>query len=241
MLALVRRSPTSGRILLYHEISDRPDPVAAVPPWLFRAHRQWLSASGLRPCRVDTLLRPGPPAGLVALSFDDGHPSAVAACQEVVADGGSATVFVVPGWIEAGRSMVCDWSDLRRLSADGVEVASHDLAHERPCGVPVAMLTERYRAAKGLIEDRIGAAVRGIAYPYGLAPAHAREAAALAGYDYAVSSEPGANDGRTDPYLLRRNEVHGTDRSAGMLIGKLAGSDDWFRPIRALENRLACR
>lgn len=239
-LSLVRRRPGHGRILLYHEIGDRPDAVAAVPAALFRSHREWLMAYGLRPCGIDAMRREGSPAGVVALSFDDGHPSVVDACAALAEAGHSATVFVVPGWIDRGRPSVCGWSDLASLARAGIEIASHDLAHERPCRVPVGLLAERYRAAKARIEDRLGIAVGGFAYPYGLAPVNAREAVKLAGYAYAVTSEPGGNDERTGPFALRRNEIHGTDRHATSLIGKLAGTDDWFRPIRALENRIAC-
>lgn len=240
VLSLLRRRPTRGRILLYHEISDRPDPVAAVPPVVFRSHRRWLAARGLRASSIDGMRRAGFSADVVAVSFDDGHVSIVEVCAELTAAGHSATAFVVPGWIDTARPGVCDWHDLASLARLGIEIGSHDLAHERPCGVPVDALAERYRAAKERIEDRLGIPVRGLAYPYGLAPGRARRAAALAGYSYAVTSGPGRNDERTDPFVLRRNEVHGTDASETSLIGKLAGSDDWFRPLRALENRIAC-
>lgn len=239
-LAVARREPTPGRVLLYHEISDRSDLVAAVPPRLFRSHREWVASRGLRFTSVDGMLGAGSPPGLVGLSFDDGDRSVIDVCAELAAAGHAATVFVVPDWVEASRATVCSWSDLARLARLGIEIAAHDLAHERPCGVAVDVLTERYGAARRQIEERLGIAVRGLAYPYGLAPGRARTAAARSGYSYAVTSEPGRNDQRTDPFRLRRNEMQGTDTTESSVIGKLAGTDDWMRPLRALENRIAC-
>jgi len=239
VFGLVRRRPTRGRILLYHEVRRGADPIGAVDPEAFRAHQGWLRSRGLRGTTIAAMRGDGSPDGVVALSFDDGHASVVDACAVLVAMGYAATLFVVPAWVERGGTGTCSWTELAALAREGFEVGSHDLAHERPCGVQAAVLAERYRASKILIEDRLGVEVTGLAYPYGLAPAHARRAAALAGYAYAVTSEPGANREGADPLRLRRNEIHGTDRESG-LIGKLAGTDDWFAPIRRLEHRLTC-
>ncbi len=240
VLAAFRRRPTSGRVLLYHEIGDGGDPTAVVTPQVFRSQLGWLAAHGMRTVTVRQLLVSGLPPNAVALTFDDGYASAVDACAELVRARNTATTFVVPGWIDASRHGVCAWSDIVALADRGIEVGAHDLEHERPCGTPVRILAERYRAARLRIEDKIGTAVDGLAYPYGLAPDRARSAALLAGYAYAVTSEPGRNTSGTDPFRIRRNEMHGTDATESAFVGKLAGSDDWFAPIRRLENRLAC-
>jgi peptidoglycan/xylan/chitin deacetylase (PgdA/CDA1 family) len=241
VLAVGRPSPTAGRILLYHELREGGDPTMCVPPSLFARHREWIAARGKRVATISAAVDAGYPSDVVAVSFDDGYRSVVDACVALVSAGGSATVFVVPAWIDEGRADVCGWDDLASLARRGVEVAAHDLAHERPCGVRVDVLSDRYARAKARIEDRLGVAVRGLAYPYGLAPRRAVEAASRAGYRYAVTSEPGANGARTDAMRLRRNEIHATDDGERTFVGKLGGTDDWMRPIRALENGLACR
>jgi peptidoglycan/xylan/chitin deacetylase (PgdA/CDA1 family) len=239
-LSAVLRTPTCGRVLLYHEIRASADPVMCVAGDLFREHCAWIAARGLRLTSVGALVDAGYRPGLVGLTFDDGYRSIREACQRIAAAGLGATVFVVPAWIDSSRDEVCDWSELADLARRGIEIGAHDLAHERPCGVPVAVLAERYRAAKQRIEDRLGRAVGGLSFPYGLAPGRATAAAALAGYRYAVTSRPGANGRDADPLHLRRNEVHATDATEGLLIGKLAGTDDWMRPVRAFEDRLWC-
>lgn len=234
-------TPTAGRILLYHEIRADPDPIMCVPPALFRAQLDWLAERGLRGAAISTCRREGYAPGMVGVSFDDGYASAASACEELLGRGWTATLFVVPGWIDEGRDGVLGWRDLTDLAGSGVEIASHGLSHDRPCGRPVAQIAAALSAARARIEDRLGAAAPGFAYPFGLAPARAREAARLAGHAYACTSEPGRNRVVGDPYRLRRNEVLGTDARPRLLLAKLAGSDDWMGPVRAFENGLGCR
>lgn len=237
--ALARRTrlPSPGRILLYHAVAGAAD--GGIPLALFAEQLTWLANAGLTCSSVrDALAWPDPRN--VALSFDDGLGSAAGAVELIGAHGWSATVFVVPGWIDAGRRDVLSWEELRELARAGVEIGAHGWAHERPCGRGVAEVTRLFARARARIEERVGVPVRGLAYPEGLAPRHARDAARRAGYVYACTTQPGANDA-SDPFRLRRNEVLATDDTGARLLGKLGGSDDWMRPVRAIENALRCR
>ena len=242
VLSLVRSSPTAGRILLYHEIDDvgSGSAVQRVSPVRFSEHLRWLRELGLRGGSVASVREERAPASLVALSFDDGYASAGRACSELLGAGWSATLYVCPAWVEERRPALLAWKDVRELSAAGVEIGAHGLAHERLCGPNVVRLTTLLTEARQRIEQAIGLAVRGLAYPEGLASVAARRAARAAGYAYACSTIPGRNDARTDRYRLRRNEVHDTD-DRRLLIGKLAGADDWMAPVRTLENGWRCR
>lgn len=242
VLSLVRSSPTAGRILLYHEVDDvgSGSAVQRVSPVRFSEHLRWLRELGLRGGSVASVREERAPASLVALSFDDGYASAGRACSELLMAGWSATLYVCPAWVEERRPGLLTWNDLRELSAAGLEIGAHGLAHERLCASDAVRLTALLAEARQRIEQAVGKAVSGLAYPEGLASATARRAAEAAGYRYACSTIPGSNDERTDAYWLRRNEVHDTD-DRRLLIGKLAGADDWMAPLRSLENARRCR
>lgn len=240
LLARRRGPPTAGRILLYHHVRDDPDPIESVRPADYRDHLGWVREASLRCTAVAELIDAGYAPGLVGLTFDDGRPSALAACREAADAGCSATVFVVPGWIDEGRRDVLAWPDVVDLARSGFEIAAHGLRHESLCRGHIDAMAQALVDARERIEQRIGRPVRGLAYPYGLAPRRAREAARRAGYAYACTSEPGRNDRSTDAMRVRRNEVLGTDGRPELLLGKLAGSDDWMRPVRVLENRWRC-
>lgn len=231
----VLRTPAAGRILLYHHIREHQDPIENVPPGLFRSQLQWIRAAGLRCVSIADDLESGFPGGVVGLSFDDGYTSVMDACEQLLEIGFSATVFVPPGWVEQARPGVVDWHQLRRLADRGIEVASHGLTHERLNDL--SDVDDALRRSREMLQDRLGAQVSGIAYPYGLARERVRAAARRVGYRYGCVSEPGRNDRTRDFFALRRNEVLGTDATPGLLLGKLAGTDDWMGPVRAFENR----
>jgi len=239
-LARGRPGVMGGRILLYHHIRPAADPIESVAPDLFRAQLDWLARAGQRTVSVAELRRVGPEPGAVALSFDDGYESVGPACREVLARGWSATLFVVPGWIDSGRSGLLSWSDIADLARAGIEVGSHGLDHAPLCDRDARRMALALSAARERIRDRIGAEVDGLAFPHGLAPARARLAASLAGSRYACTTVPGRNGPAVDPFGLRRNEVLGTDDREALLLAKVGGSDDWMGPVRTVENTLRC-
>lgn len=237
---LVSRSPTAGRVLLYHHVADGPEPSQYVSPAVFRRQLDELARAGLGGRSVGGLVSEGFPVGAVALSFDDGYRSAADASAEVIGRGWSATLFVVPDWI-GSRADIVTWPTLAELSARGIEIGAHGADHASLCGRTVDVLTAELRRARETIEQRLGTAVRGLAYPFGLAPAAARTAARGAGFEYACTTEPGSNRAGGDPFRLRRNEILGTDTRRRDLYVKLGGGDDWMLPVRRLENMLRCR
>ncbi len=229
------RGSGRGRILLYHRIDDGADPIGSVSPSAFEAHLEALAVGGLRSLTVTELRANGFPQGQVAISFDDGDVSCLAAWERLRARGWGATFFVVPEWL--GRPGTLSWADVRALAGAGAEIGSHGLRHEALEHHDQRVLTGTLAASRARLEDVLGRPVPGIAYPFGIAPRRARLAAHRAGFAYACGSDPGSNDPHTDPFALRRNEVYATDARPGLLAGKLRGADDWMRPVRGLEGR----
>lgn len=224
--------PGPGRILLYHRVAEG-DPVEHVTPSTFYDHIRAIAESGHVTASVASCARAGFPAGTIGLSFDDGHASVRSSCESLLSHALTMTLFVAPEQIDAAGSLSS--AELRELADAGAEVGAHGLRHELLIGSDRGRLIGILSEARARLEDVIGREVVGLAYPFGVASRAAREAAAAAGYRYACTAVPGSNSRGTDPFALRRTEVHGTDLPRDVL-GKMAGSDDWFAPIRRLED-----
>lgn len=240
IVGLARRRPTPGRILLYHRIGAGSPGAFNVPTEVFRQHLDAIIETGSRCVTVAAAVRASFPPGSVALSFDDGDISVVAACADVVARGGGATLFLVPAWAAEARAGHVTWRTARELADGGIEIGTHGWDHRPLRGDPARACAE-LRDARIRTEHEIGMSVAGMAYPFGIAPSWARRAAREAGYTYACGNVPGENRAATDMFALRRNEIVAADGSAGGFIRKLSGADDWFARIRELENAMRSR
>ena len=132
-------------ILMYHEISDRPDAASrlAVPPQAFARQLEYLVSHGFTTLTASALaaaLAAGDllPERAVVLTFDDGfadfHERALPLLRRY---GCSATLFVTTGWIaDAGRraagrrpGRMLSWSQIIEAAADGIEIGAHSHRH----------------------------------------------------------------------------------------------------------------
>ena len=102
-----------------------------------------------------------------------------------------ATFFTL-GWIAERHPAL-----VRRIAAQGHEVASHGWGHQRATDLSEAEFTEDVRSAKALLEDLSGAAVTGYRAPsfsIGHANLWAFDALAACGYRYSSSIYPIRHD-----------------------------------------------
>jgi peptidoglycan/xylan/chitin deacetylase (PgdA/CDA1 family) len=191
-------------ILAYHEIAAPPDTSSrlAVSPGAFAAQVEHLAASGFTTITASALAAamsgtgPGLPERPVVLTFDDGfadfHTSALPLLQRF---GCTATVFVTTGWIEdvgphaagprPGRML--SWAQVAEAGDGGTEIGSHSHRHPELDQLASSTLREELRTSKGLLEDRLGRAVPGMAYPFGYSSPRVRQAVGDAGHQYACA------------------------------------------------------
>ena len=59
------------------------------------------------------------------------------------------------------------WQALRDIAAEGVEVAAHSHTHPQLDRVPAAVISDEVGRSRCLLEDNLGLAVDGFAYPFG--------------------------------------------------------------------------
>jgi len=245
------RLDTSGlRILFYHRVSDDRDELA-VTPKAFTEQMDYLASESYRAVDVLTaidLLDSGEPlARTVALSFDDGYLDIADHALPVLSERGfRATVFVSPAVTDGRTSFtwyreqpaLLTWEDILELDRDGTfRFEAHTLTHPNLPALDTNGAREEIAGSKAELENRLGRVVRALSYPSGLFGTREQRIAAEAGFEVAVSCEPGANDRRTNRFALRRRQVDARD-SLLDFRAKLGGGHDSSPPLRALYRRL---
>src|SRR5207249_11376994 len=110
---------------------------------------------------------PGEIAGLFySLTFDDGHGSDYTEVFPVLTELGlRASFFVVPTRIDTAGHV--SWTQLREMTAAGMEIGSHSLTHPFLDGLDAPALRREFGDSKAMIEDRLGAAVVAAPLPRG--------------------------------------------------------------------------
>lgn len=111
---------------------------------------------------------------------------------ELLNQGGAKATFFTLGWLAQRYPRL-----VRDISAQGHEVASHGQAHLRASEQSPAEFDSDIRAAKHLLEDTVGTAVRGYRAPsfsIGHANLWAFDRIAAAGYHYSSSVYPVQHD-----------------------------------------------
>ncbi len=211
-------------ILMYHEISD--EPIAAgrlsVSPAAFARQLGYLHESGYVPVTARQLasaMRAGDPASElparpVVLTFDDGFADFQdTALPLLMRYGFTASVFVTTGWIanpasaQLAPSAMLGWPAIDELAASGIEIGAHSVRHPQLDQLAPAPLRRELADSKHALEDRLGASVPGMAYPFGYSSRLVRATAARIGYEYACAVANRRASGSADLFALPRLTV----------------------------------
>jgi peptidoglycan/xylan/chitin deacetylase (PgdA/CDA1 family) len=226
------------RILFYHRVADEQDPLA-ISPGRFRAQMEVLRDEGYRVVDVVSgaglLVRGEPVDRVVALSFDDGYRDVAENALPVLEQHGfRATVFVATGVIDgtatyswyARQPPLLGWDDIVALDAGSpLSFEAHTVTHPNLVALDAATAEREIAESKSALEARLGRAVSGFCYPAGLFGSRERELVGRAGFAVATTCEPGANSASSDPLVLRRTAIDGSDRLVDFRA-KLAGAHD---------------
>jgi peptidoglycan/xylan/chitin deacetylase (PgdA/CDA1 family) len=245
------RLDTSGlRILFYHRISDDRDELA-VGPRAFAEQMDYLASQAYRVVDVLSaveLLDSGQPlARTVALTFDDGYLDVAEHALPILSGHGfRGTVFVSPAVTDGRTSFawyreqppLLAWEDIVELDRDGtLRFEAHSLTHPNLPALDDAAAKEEVAGSKRELENHLGRVVRAFSYPSGLFGEREERIVAEAGFQLAVSCEPGVNKRSTDRFALRRRQVDARD-SLLDFRAKLGGGHDSAPPLRGLYRRL---
>lgn len=111
--------------------------------------------------------------------------------------------------IEEHATMPLTWPEVREMDASGwITFGAHTMHHPvMACLRDPAEIDREVGACRVVLEQQLGHRVCAFAYPIGRPEHigdHGLQAVRNASYDAAVTTVPGVNTARTNPYLLRR-------------------------------------
>jgi len=140
----------------------------ALSPTEFRAHL--MAGCGAARSTITAGQVPSELGGaFFCLTFDDGCASDyVEAFPALLEVGMRATFFVVPTLV--GTAGHVTWSQLREMTAAGMEIGSHSLTHPFVHELDAAGIRREFGESKTMLEDRLGSAVRSASLPHGWEP-----------------------------------------------------------------------
>lgn len=240
-LARIARAVRARRstVLGYHGVgpsSPAEDPRnLRVRPERFRAQVELLRDAGFEFVTVAELVRRAgggtPPAGMVALSFDDGMADNHSVLLPLLREYGiTATVYVATGMIGAPNPWTADGArmmtaeELRDLHEAGVELGAHTVSHPDLSTLSRSACLEEMVASRAAIEELTGAPARTFAYPFCRYGSEAVAAAAEAGFDAAVTCE---GRGGWEPFELKRAMLTGKDGLPSFMLKLM----DAYQPL----------
>ena len=208
-----------------------------VRPDAFRAQLELLLGAGFEFVTVAEFATrcngEAPPAGLAALSFDDGMDDNHDVVLPILAELRlPATVYVVTGlvgkpnpWLAAGSgARMMNEEELRALAAAGIEIGAHTITHPDLSRLDYDACLDEIDGSRRELERLLGVSVRTFAYPYCRFGAAARAAVERAGFEAAVSCQ---GLGSWDHFELKRSLITGKDELPIFLL-KLT---DAYQPL----------
>jgi len=208
-------------ILMYHEIAQPADTTSrlAVSPAVFAEQLAYLHEEQFETITVAELsaaLMEGTekfPERPVVLTFDDGYEDFHSQAMPLLERYGfTATVFVTTGWIQgagpplAGRrpGRMLSWSQIAEAAHEGIEIGAHSHQHQQLDQLPERLLREELYTSKAQLEDKLGSAVTGLAYPFGYSNARVRQLARDAGHAYGCAVSNMVLNSTSDLFALPR-------------------------------------
>jgi peptidoglycan/xylan/chitin deacetylase (PgdA/CDA1 family) len=183
-------------ILMYHALWSAADTALpqtssiehAVEACDFRAQLDAIVDGGYRTIKLDDLDRPASEPRSLLITFDDGHESdLMVAAPELARRNLHAIFFIV--WTYLGRPGYLSRDQVLELRAQGFEIGSHGVTHERLTKISVAEASNEVLESKRLLEDLLHEPIAGLALPFGHYNHGVLQAAWAAGYRRVMTSD----------------------------------------------------
>ena len=257
------RSTGKGRclpILMYHSISDDPEPAhspyykVCTSPRRFAEQMHWLKTAGWQGVTLSDGLdflngKKDLNGNPVAITFDDGFSDfRTAAFPALQQHGFSATMYLPTAFIGENRKQFkgrdcLTWAEVRDLAAAGIEFGSHTVNHPVLYKISFPEIEAELRESKATIEKQLNHPVPAFAYPFAFPQtdggfrARFLEILRAVGYESSVTTEIGTAIPDDEFLQLKRLPANMCDDEA-LLRAKLAGAYDWMRGPQNLMKRL---
>jgi peptidoglycan/xylan/chitin deacetylase (PgdA/CDA1 family) len=249
-------------ILMYHSISDEPEPGHPYF-WIntsrkrFAEQMQFLKSNNYTVISlteaIDILetvhVQKNSSPRYVVLTFDDGYHDFFKHAWPVLAGQGFiATMFVSTDFISNSRMRFngresLTWSEVRELRGQGVSFGSHTMSHPKLYGLPWKEVRHELLNSRLRLEDELQTTASCFAYPYAFPQedrifvARFRQELIDQGYRTAVTTAIGLAQRGSDPLCLKRLPVNEGDDEE-FFSAKLAGAYDWLYGAQYLSRRI---
>jgi peptidoglycan/xylan/chitin deacetylase (PgdA/CDA1 family) len=211
-------APPRVPVLMYHEIADAAatDSPLAVAPDVFARQLAYLRDAGfttLTAGEVAAFLADGAgqlPERPVVLTFDDGyrdfHTHGLPAIKQ---HGFTATLFMTTGGIgdESLDKIMLSWGQLAEVEQAGIEIGAHTVMHPKLDLLADKELREELSVSKSQLEEHLGLAVPGLAYPFGYSSRKVIQVARELGYGYAYAVDNALTTSAAGKFTLPRLTV----------------------------------
>lgn len=235
--------------LIFHSVTERPRFKIDVDPRQLRRVAATIGAAGIPilPLEVGVdRLRTGALAGdAVALTFDDGYRDFLELAAPILRElDAPATVSVLPGYVESGRSFgfqtgrgrySMSWDQLRRLRdefGDLVTIANHSSDHRNFATLDEAEIRADLERSQAAIRAALGLEPRVFTFPFGASTPQA-EAIAGESFDVLLGGTWGRNDSAEPGAPIRRIAVFDYDRGSTLRL-KARGRRTTYQAAREL-------
>ena len=100
------------------------------------------------------------------------------------------------------------WDEVLAMQASGIEFEAHTVSHPLLVYEDDQSVQHELKGCKQTLEDKLAHKVRALAYPNGTWDERVRNAAQLAGYECAFTTQRGLHRQGRDPYTIRRIMLH---------------------------------
>jgi peptidoglycan/xylan/chitin deacetylase (PgdA/CDA1 family) len=214
-------SPHRVPVLMYHEIADATATSSplAVAPDVFADQLAYLHDAGFHTLTAGELaafLTDGVgqlPERPVVLTFDDGYGDFYTEALPLMKQRGyTGTLFQTTGWVgkEGEAKRMLNWRELAELNDAGVEIGAHTVRHPQLDQLPEKELRDELYISKSVLEDKLGFAVPGLAYPFGYSNRKVRAVARELGYTYAYAVDNALTTSAAQKFTFPRLTVRRT-------------------------------
>jgi peptidoglycan/xylan/chitin deacetylase (PgdA/CDA1 family) len=228
-------SPLRVPVLMYHEVVDPAETSSrlVVSPEAFADQVAYLrdeGFTGITAGQLSSILAGGPgelPERPVVLTFDDGYGDFyVNALPLIKQHDLTATIFMTTGWIglDGVAKRMLNWTELAEVAEQGIEIGAHTCKHPQLDQLRERELREELSASKNLLEDKLGFAVPGLAYPFGYSSRNVRQMARDLGYAYGYAVDNALSTTAADKFAIPRLTV-GQTTSMDSFIAMVNGKD----------------
>jgi peptidoglycan/xylan/chitin deacetylase (PgdA/CDA1 family) len=211
-------APLRVPVLMYHEIADisaTPSRLA-VSPDDFADQLAYLRDAGFNALTAGELAAHlGDGVGVlperpVVLTFDDGYGDFHSCALPLLKQNGfTGTLFMTTGWLgkEGESKRMLNWRELEEVQQSGIEIGAHTVRHPQLDQLPERLAREELHASKSELEDHLGLAIPGLAYPFGYSNAMVRDVARELGYAYGYAVGNAITTASKDKFTFPRLTV----------------------------------